>query len=183
MKNGKGLIRRICALSLALMLLLPALRGAAEEKTVPAPDFTLTDQYGNTHTLSDYQGKVVFLNFWATWCAWCIKEMPDIEALYHELGENAEEVVFLGMAAPGTLDTADEAGVSAFLAEHEFTYPVLMDPTGDQFSIYSVSAYPTTWLIRKDGTLMGYVAGALSREDMTKLIQMTLEESQETAEE
>jgi cytochrome c-type biogenesis protein len=56
----------------------PKENGDADEKLIPAFDFTLTDQYGKTHTLSDYKGKVVFLNFWATWCPPCQKEMPDI---------------------------------------------------------------------------------------------------------
>lgn len=67
---------------------------------VPAPDFTLTDQYGQSHTLSDYQGKTVFLNFWATWCGPCKMEMPDIQALYEDWDENAGELVVLGVAGP-----------------------------------------------------------------------------------
>ena len=59
----------------------------AESPVVPAPDFTLTDQFGNSHTLSDYEGQTVFLNFWATWCGPCKMEMPDIQALYEEWGE------------------------------------------------------------------------------------------------
>ena len=66
--------------------------GATESEDIEAPDFTLRDQYGTEHTLSQYRGKVVFLNFWATWCPYCVQEMPDIEALYHELGENQEEI-------------------------------------------------------------------------------------------
>ena len=69
---------------------------------VPAPDFTLTDQYGNTHTLSDYEGKTVFLNFWATWCGPCKSEMPDIQALYESYGENEGDVIILGVASPKT---------------------------------------------------------------------------------
>ena len=52
------------------------------ETKIPAIDFTLKDQYGNTHTLSDYKGKTVFLNFWATWCGPCRAEMPDIQKIY-----------------------------------------------------------------------------------------------------
>ena len=56
----------------------------ATTEKIAAPDFTLTDQYGNTHSLSDYKGKIIFLNFWATWCPPCRAEMPDIQALYEE---------------------------------------------------------------------------------------------------
>lgn len=74
----------------------------AEAEAVAAPDFTLTDQYGVAHTLSDYRGKVVFLNFWATWCPPCRAEMPDIQKLYESYGgaEDAE-VVILAVATPG----------------------------------------------------------------------------------
>ena len=145
------------------------------EIDVEAPDFTLRDQYGTEHTLSQYRGKVVFLNFWATWCPSCIAEMPGIEELYHELGENQEDVVILGIASPLVIDTKDEAGVISFLEEHGWTYPVLMDKTGEQFVTYSAEMLPTSWLIRKDGMIMGYIPGALSKKDMLKLIQITAE--------
>ena len=66
-----------------------------------AIDFELVDQYGNTHKLSDYKGKVVFLNFWATWCPPCKMEMPNIEELYKEYNYNKGDVVILGVAQPG----------------------------------------------------------------------------------
>ena len=143
--------------------------------SILAPDFTLTDQYGESHTLSEYRGKVVFMNFWTTWCPYCIQEMPEIEEVYHELGENREDVVILGMCAPGTYDTADEAEVLAFIDEHGWTYPMLMDTTGEVFDIYISGAFPTTWLICADGTLYGYLPGAMSKEDMLYLIQSTRE--------
>ena len=151
---------------------------AEEETKIAAPDFTLHDQRGETHTLSDCKGKVVLLNFWTTWCTWCIKEMPDLEALYHELGENEKDVVIWGMAAPGTHDTEDEAGVTAFFEEHGWTYPVLMDTTGEIFNIYVSQGFPTTWLIRRDGTVMGYVPGAMSRDQMQQVIDLTLAEGE-----
>ena len=73
-----------------------------EAYMIPAPDFTLTDQYGKIHSLSQYRGKVVFLNFWASWCGPCKQEMPDIQALYEQYGENKGDVVILGVANPKT---------------------------------------------------------------------------------
>lgn len=79
----------------------PAESQAEEDRPqIAAPDFTLKDQYGVEHTISDYKGKVVFLNFWTTWCGYCKQEMPDIEALYQEYGLNQEDVVMLGVANP-----------------------------------------------------------------------------------
>ncbi len=138
----------------------------------PLPDFTLLDQYGAEHKLSDYRGQTVVLNFWATWCPWCITEMPDFEALYHELGENGDQVVILGMAAPGTVDpNADSAIITAFLEEHGITYPVLMDMTGEQFSYYGASSLPTSWFIDGEGRPIGYLPGALSKENLLHILR------------
>ena len=138
-----------------------------------APDFTLTDQFGTEHTLSAYKEKVVFLNFRTTWCPYCVQEMPEIEDLYHELGENRENVIILGIGAPNSYDTVDEKGITDFLEQHGWTYPVLMDKTGKIFEIYGAQSLPTTWLIRADGNLMGYVPGAMDKETMMNLIRQT----------
>ena len=124
--------------------------GAQEESgeipVIPAPDFTLTDQYGEPHTLSDYQGQTVFLNFWATWCGPCKMEMPDIQALYEEWDENAGDLVVLGVAGPGIGQEGSAEDIAAFLEANGYTYPVVMDDTGTLFYQYGISAYPTTLL-------------------------------------
>ena len=112
--------------------------GAQEESgeipVVPAPDFTLTDQYGETHTLSDYQGQTVFLNFWATWCGPCKMEMPDIQALYEAWDENAGDLVVLGVAGPGIGQEGSAEDIAAFLEENGYratrVRPVDMFPMG-----------------------------------------------------
>lgn len=174
----------VCALLVAMGALLPGATSgplapavAEDVSYPPAPDFELVDQYGQTHTLADCQGKVVFLNFWTTWCPWCIKEMPDIEELYHELGENAGDVLILGVASPLKSDDRDVAGITAFLEENGWTYPVLMDETNQLLSAFGIDAFPMSFFIRTDGTVFGYVPGALSKEDMQSLIQMTLDSS------
>lgn len=114
---------------------------------LPAFDFTLTDQYGNTHTLSEYKGKTVFLNFWATWCPPCKREMPEIQALYERYGENEGDLIVLGVANPKTDDhpnNSDETQdvVEKFLKDNGYTFPVVRDLTGDTFSQYMISAFP-----------------------------------------
>ena len=143
-----------------------------------APDFTLSDQYGNTHTLSDYKGKIVLLNFWTTWCGFCKEEMPDLEALYKDLGENQDEVVILGVANPRTDDNpynqdVSQEEVEKFLTDSGYTYPVVMDTAGDTFLDYGISSFPTTFMIDKEGKPFGYVRGMLSREQMESIIQQT----------
>lgn len=146
-----------------------------ERPSVPAPDFTLTDQFGESHTLSDYQGKIVFLNFWATWCGPCKSEMPDIQALYESHGGNAEDLVVLGVAQPGVGREGSSEDIADFLAEGGYTYPVVMDEDGSVFAQYGIRAFPTTFMISSDGTVYGYVEGAISAEIMEDIVRQTVE--------
>lgn len=141
-----------------------------------AIDFTLTDQYGNSHTLSDYKGKTVFLNFWATWCPPCRAEMPDIQELYETYDQEGDDaLVILGVASPDIGGEQSEEGVKQFLEDNGYTYPVLMDTTGEQFMNYGVFSYPTTFMIDRDGNVFGYVSGQLSKDMMTSIIQQTMD--------
>ncbi len=157
--------------------------GSEESSAIPAPDVDVVDQYGVTHNLRDYKGKVVFLNFWTTWCGYCKQEMPDIEALYQEYGLNEDEVAILGVANPASgkasysADSEDAAGIAAFLEENGCTYPVLMDETGELFSYFYVNSFPTTFLIDKNGDILGYIPGAVSKSVMQDVIRQALEAS------
>lgn len=150
-----------------------------KEEKLPAFDFELKDQYGNTHKLSDYKGKVVFLNFWATWCPPCREEMPHIEEIYKEYGYNKNNVVILGAASPATAENPSpqdesEEKIKAFLTKNNYTFPVVFDVKGEIFRNYYINAFPTTFMIDREGNIMGYVAGGLSKENMKKIIEMTL---------
>ena len=152
----------------------------AGQDGVPAMDFTLTDQYGETHTFSDYKGKTVFLNFWATWCPPCKSEMPDIQALYEKYGENEGDLIVLGVANPKTDEmpnnqdgTVEE--VTDYLEENGLTFPVVMDTTGELFYWYGISAFPTTFMIDANGNVYGYVSGALTADMMESIVQQTME--------
>ena len=151
---------------------------------VEAPDFTLVDQYGEEHTLSDYKGKVVFLNFWATWCPPCREEMPDIEALYKEYGENSEDLVILSVANPKTKDNPNNNDktieeVTKFMEDNGYSYPALMDTTGDVLLQYYITAFPTTFMIDREGRVIGYANGALTKDIMKNIITQALSESAE----
>ena len=148
-------------------------RSAASSSDPDAPAFTLTDQYGESHTLSDYKGKVVFLNFWATWCGPCRQEMPHIEELYKKYGENKGDVIFLGVAAPGGQEKS-QAGIEDFLEDNGYTFPTVFDTSGKVQSSYYISAFPTTFMIGKDGKIFGYVSGALDKATMEDIIAQTL---------
>lgn len=152
-----------------------------EEKSVkppaiPAPDFELTDQFGNTHTLEDYRGKTIFLNFWATWCPPCRAEMPDIQKLYEEYSTEGEEaLIILGVATPGIGNETTEEGVAQFMEENGYTYPVLMDTSGELTMKYGISAYPTTFMIDREGNVFGYISGQLSEDMMRSIIKQTMD--------
>ena len=151
-----------------------------EREEIPAYDFTLTDQYGNTHTFSDYKGKTVFLNFWATWCPPCRSEMPDIQALYEKYGENEGDLIVLGVANPKTEDAPNNQDgtieeVEAYLEENGLTFPVVMDTTGELFYWYGISAFPTTFMIDANGNVYGYVSGALTADIMESIVTQTME--------
>ena len=152
---------------------------SAADNLPDAPDFTLTDQFGNTHTLSDYEGKVVFLNFWATWCGPCQKEMPEIQELYEDHGGNTEDLIVLAVANPRSEEYSGadvtQPEIEQFLSENGYTYPVVMDLTGEVFADYGISAFPTTFMITREGKVLGYLPGQMSREIMDEIVTAAFE--------
>lgn len=159
---------------------VPSGETTAVEQSDPSatPNFTLLDSQGNSHTLSDYKGKVVFLNFWATWCPPCQEEMPDLQEVYEEYGENSGDVIFLTVANPITEENPknsdiSEAELTEFVKQKGFTFPVLFDTTGDVLRNFQISAFPTTFMIDAQGEVYGYVAGALEKDTMKQIIQQT----------
>ena len=147
------------------------------DQTTRAYEFELTDQFGNTHKLEDYKGKVIFLNFWATWCGPCRNEMPEIQKLYEEYAAQGDsaEVAIIGVAGPGMGGEGSKEEITAFMEENGYTYPVLMDETGEMFSYYGISAFPTTFMIDREGNVYGYVSGQLTEDIMRSIIDQTLE--------
>lgn len=147
-----------------------------EAQVYAAPEFSLVDQYGVTHSIADYRGKVIFLNFWATWCPPCREEMPYIQQIYEEILESGrEDVVILSVAGPGWGREVDTAGVAAFMEENGYTYPCLMDEEWTAMNDYYITAFPTTFMIDVDGNLYGYVTGGITKDIMWSIIEQTLE--------
>ena len=157
--------------------------GETEEsgkQTVAAPDFTLIDQFGNSHSLSEYKGKTVFLNFWATWCGPCRMEMPYIQQVYEDYGSNSGDVIILGVANPKTEEHPNNSDVvqneiESFLSENGYTSPVAMDLDGSIFATYGIQAFPTTFMIDKNGNVYGYAPGSLSEDIIRSIIQQTID--------
>ncbi len=139
-----------------------------EEKFL-APDFTLTDQYGNTHTLSEYKGKIVYINFWATWCPPCNEEIPDIEKFYNDHKDD-EELVMLSICFPKVQHELDIDGIKNFLNEKNMTYPVLFDEEEKTGYDYYINAFPTSFFIDKEGYIYGYLPGMLNYDTLDGII-------------
>lgn len=131
----------------------------------PAPDFELQDLDGRTVRLSDFRGKVVFLNFWATWCPPCRQEMPEIQRLVEK---NLPDVVILGV---NTSDTATPAEVKAFMERNGYTWRVPYDTGSLVGRRYGVVYLPTSYFIGPDGTVRGKYIGPMSLPVMERYIQ------------
>lgn len=125
----------------------------AVEGSAPAPDFTLRDLNGDVVTLSQFRGKVVFLNFWASWCPPCRAEMPSMERL-NEVFADREFVMLAVNVEQG------RRPVEAFLEQHSHSFPVLLDPDAKAQGLYQVSRYPETFLIDTQGRVVEHFIGA-----------------------
>ena len=142
-----------------------------EDEGVLPIDFTLYDQYGNEHTLSEYKGKVVFLNIWATWCPPCKEELPYIEELYEEYNKNQDDVVMLGVASPNVGREGTEESIKEFLEENQYSFPVVFDKEATMIYGYGISAFPSTLIINKEGYITRYIPGGMTKETMKSLIE------------
>ena len=145
-----------------------------------AIDFTLIDQNGKSHQLSKYKGKVVFLNFWTTWCGYCKKELPDLQELYQEYGNNQNEVIFLGVTNPKTEKSQYASDVSVpeikqFIKQNDLTFPMLFDETSEIYASYSVYSFPTSLLINQKGEVEWYSPGAMPKQKIKSEIDKVLE--------
>lgn len=122
------------------------------EKRIVAPDFTLEDLSGSRLSLSSFKGKVVFVNFWATWCVPCRQEMPTMERLHRELQGR-------GLAVIAVNFREGKKEVKEFFAELGLTFPVLLDPEGEVSEKYGAWSLPLSYFIDRKGEFVGKVVG------------------------
>jgi len=130
----------------ALELIKPNRVRTAREFTVPSP-------HGKSIKLADYRGKVVFLNFWATWCLPCREEMPTMERLYQRFKDKGFVILAVSVDAEGP------PVVLPFVKEHKFTFPIGLDPKMTLAERYSVRAIPSSFLVDKNGRLVALALG------------------------
>ena len=120
----------------------------------PAPDFTLRNLQGNLEGLADHKDKVIILNFWATWCAPCLEEMPAFEKLYRRYRSQGVTVLAV------SLDKGDLSKVKGFVDANNLTFPVLIDSGGTAEKLYPSFNIPFTYVIDKAGRVAARVDGA-----------------------
>lgn len=145
---------------------LPTDEGLA--KGEKAPDFQLTTLDGDEVKLSDYQGKKVLLNFWATWCPPCRAEMPHMQTYYEEQAKD-ENVVILAV----NLTTEDKGlgKIEDFVEEFELEFPIPMDENGDVGALYQAVSIPTSYAIDTEGRIQNKVVGPMDETMMEQLIE------------
>ncbi|MBI2857346.1 MAG: TlpA family protein disulfide reductase [Chloroflexi bacterium] len=134
-------------------------QGPAPRAGNPAPDFALVDLKGNVVRLSEMKGKVVFINFWASWCGPCRQEMPELEKIYQKYKDRG--VVFLGVDIKES-----PALVRQFVQRGGYNWTFLLDASGAVTSRYGISAIPTSFFVDRDGVIREIYLGAMNKDRM-----------------
>lgn len=142
----------------------------ASSSLSPAPDFSVYDADGNTVKLSDYLGKPVVVNFWASWCGYCKIEMPDFQKAYETYGD---KIQFLMVDLTGGGNDTRVAG-DAVIAENGFTFPVFYDDDNSAAYAYGIRSMPTSIFVDADGNLAGQNVGMVSADQLEAYIQQIL---------
>ncbi|MBI3753714.1 MAG: TlpA family protein disulfide reductase [Deltaproteobacteria bacterium] len=156
--SNKVIIGAVVAIVVVVVLLItieqrqkfePVLEGDS------APDFTLPDLKGKMYTLSDYKGKVVFVNFWATWCKPCEEEMPSMQRMYEVIKKGYPDFELLAVS----VDSKESEVVESFVKKYGITFPVLHDKKGKIKEIYKTTGVPETFIIDQNGIIAEKVWG------------------------
>jgi cytochrome c biogenesis protein CcmG/thiol:disulfide interchange protein DsbE len=172
---GVGLL----ILGLAAFVLLPKPDSTAESKeeisAVPvpvefsAPDLSLIDLQGNPVALKDYQGKVILVNNWATWCPPCKAEMPSFEAFYQDHKEDGFTIVAIEAGQP-------QAEVASFVNSYKLSFPIWLDSHNKSLDAFRNQRLPNSYLIDRNGTVRLAWTGAISRQMLDQYVTPFLED-------
>ena len=129
--------------------------------------FTLKDSHGNDVTLSEYKGKTVVLNFFATWCTYCKMELPSLE----EINNTRDDIVIFLVATPDIGNEGSKEYIESFMEENGYSMTVLYDETGEVVSKYNVSGLPTSFFFKPDGSVLGYVPGYVEESSLISILE------------
>ncbi len=166
------LLKKLFGVLFTFCLLATAAAHAAEpprlmKKPIPAPGFTLEDMDGNTHRMADYAGRVMVVNFWATWCPPCREEMPSMNRAWKKLKQHG--IAMLGINVGEDVDT-----IFTFTGDYPVNFPILLDRDSSVIQAWPVRGLPTTFVVDKQGRIVYRVIGG--REwDAPELVDMLIE--------
>lgn len=138
-----------------------------DRERILAPDFTLLNKEGEEVSLSDYRGKIVFLNFFTTWCTYCEIEMPDFQEASEKYADDVEFLIIDVFPS----ENIDEAGVYEWYESRGFTMEMLIDKDGDLQQFYPVQGFPTTFFIDREGYVIAYYPGAMTPEVIDDVVE------------
>ena len=178
MAQATSLLTRFILTGLLAGLLISTSHSAGTlhpfEFDTPNKAFNLTDIKGATHTLADYRGKVVAVNFWASWCPPCIKEMPSMQRLHNKLADEAFVMLPINVGEK-------KYKVWKFAKLVNFTVPIMLDTDSEAFNAWDVSVLPTSFLLDKQGRVRYRVQGDLEwdSEEVVSIIKELINEKQE----
>ena len=134
-----------------------------------APDFTLLGRDGKEVSLSDYRGKITFLNFWATTCPYCIDEMPDLEE-FHNAHKDEEDFALLGINMTKTWEKQSKESLIQWLDDEGLTFPVVFDEEGLQAVEWSARSLPVTFIIDPEGISLGAIMGKTDMKTLERVL-------------
>ncbi len=162
-RSGRQLLTMLLILVVAIPILLLSLKendlGLRSESPVrvghPAPDFTFPDLTGKKVSLTDFRGKVVFVNVWATWCPPCREEMPSMQKLYERFKN--EEFKILAVS----IDSNGREAVAPFMEKLNLTFPALLDPESKMWGLYGLTGVPESFIMDREGLVVKKIVGAI----------------------
>ncbi len=138
------------------------------EKGKTPPDFELSTLTGDMVKLTDYRGKKVILNFWASWCGPCKAEMPHMQKYYEKNKESANvEIIAVNMT---TTERGGLTGIKKFVDAYGLTFPIPLDNDGEVVDMYGVLTIPTTYMIGRDGTIQQKIIGPMDEKTINELV-------------
>jgi peroxiredoxin len=163
-------VMRLSTLALILAMTISSVYADPEGLTAlttprQVSDFKLQDTQGKTHTLGDYRGKVLIVNFWASWCSPCIKEMPSLQRAWEQLNQETIQVLAVNVG-----ETRQE--IDSFTKTQPLSFPLLLDTDMNLTTAWSVKGLPTTYILDPSGQIVFQVIGDLAWDDQTVLQQV-----------
>ncbi|WP_435925618.1 TlpA family protein disulfide reductase [Paenibacillus sp. DYY-L-2] len=164
LRSGLTLLSGLLALLAVIYVVISGSHNRQDQPTtkrlnigVTAPDFQATNTLGEKIALSDFRGKSVVINFWASWCGPCVNEMPLINRVFQDSDSDVETLFVNVGESKGT--------VNEFLTQQQFDFPVIIDATGKISGMYAVTGLPVTYILDKEGKVAHSIIGEISSED------------------